>query len=357
MERVGHAPEGARDETCFGAQSRSLRSRCVRFTSTVTRHGATLAAGWWGHTLPGRDSHPLDFCAEFRVGSATFSTPLSQGFSWRTHCLVLDGVYVRGADGQLCFHTLPRPTPEEVIDIARWTHEGIARVLARQGRSLDEFDDTFDVFADEQPALASCYGASLSDRQLLGASPGAQTRKLVHPVRELRSPDEALAEVGGVNVHVGSAIDANDRQRLERVCRYMTRPPVCQERLELSSTGQVVVRFKRAWRSGAHAVVLAPLDFIGRLVALIPAPRFNLTRYHGVFAARSKSRSEVVPGPVPKEPEPVQLRLAFGGEQARATLADEVETKPASRHPARAEDSSSLTGGRTSCSGCSLLRC
>ena len=245
-------------------------------------------------------------------------------------------MYVRDCDGRLCFHELDRPTPEEVIEIARWTYEGIARVLARQGRSLDEFDDTFDVFADEQPALASCYGASLSDRQLLGASPGAQTRKLVHPVRELRSSDEALAEVGGVNVHVGSAIDRHDRQRLERVCRYMTRPPVCQERLELSSSGQVVLRFKRAWRNGAHAVVLAPLDFISRLVALIPAPRFNLTRYHGVFAARSKHRSEVVPGPAPNEAsaEPVQLRLALDGEQARATLADEVETKkPASRHP------------------------
>ena len=111
--------------------------------------------------------------------------------------------------------------------------------------------------------------------------------------------------------------------------------PVCQERLELSSSGQVVLRFKRAWPNGAHAVVLAPLDFISRLVALIPKPHFNLTRYHGVFAARSKHRSEVVPGPAPKEAsaEPVQLRLAFGGEQARATLADEVETKRASRHP------------------------
>ncbi len=79
--------------------------------------------------------------------------------------------------------------------------------------------------------------ASLSDRQLLGSSPGAQTLELVHPVRERRSPDEALAEVGGVNVHVGSAIDGSDRQRLERVCRYMTRPPVCQERPELSSAG------------------------------------------------------------------------------------------------------------------------
>jgi len=82
--------------------------------------------------------------------------------------------------------------------------------------------------------------------------------------------------------------------------------------------------------------VCAPLDFIGRLVALIPAPHFNLTRYHGVFAARSKLRSKVVPGPAPKEAsaEPVQLRLALDGEQLRATLADEVEAKPTySRHP------------------------
>ena len=79
----------------------------------------------------------------------------------------------------------------------------------------------------------------------------------------------------------------------------------------------------------------APLDFIGRLVALIPAPHFNLTRYHGVFAARSKLRSKVVPGPAPKEAsaEPVQLRLALDGEPVRAALADELEAKPVSRHP------------------------
>lgn len=43
----------------------------------------------------------------------------------------------------------------------------------------------------------------------------------------------------------------------------MTRPPVCQERLEVSSSGQVVYRFRRAWRSGAHAVVLDP-KIVGR---------------------------------------------------------------------------------------------
>lgn len=86
------------------------------------------------------------------------------------------GQYVRDAEGQLCFHTLPRPTPEEVTQVARWTYEGIARVLARQGPSLDGFGDTVDELADEQPALASCYSASVSDCQLLGAAPGEKKR-------------------------------------------------------------------------------------------------------------------------------------------------------------------------------------
>lgn len=134
--------------------------------------------------------------------------------------------------------------------------------LARRGRSLDGFDDAVDELADEQPALASGYGASAGDRQLPGASPGEQTRKLVHPVRELASPDEALAEVGGVNVHVGPAIDGRDRERRERLCRYLARPPVCQERLAVTESGHVVVHFNNAWRNGAHAVVLEALDFV-----------------------------------------------------------------------------------------------
>jgi hypothetical protein len=62
------------------------------------------------------------------------------------HCLVLDGVYVRGPAGPLHFHALPRPTLEQVAEVARWTHEAIARVLARRGRTLDGFDAA----ADEQ---------------------------------------------------------------------------------------------------------------------------------------------------------------------------------------------------------------
>ena len=55
------------------------------------------------------------------------------------------------------------------------------------------------------------------------------------------------------------------------------------------------VPLENAWRNGAHAVVLHPLDFIARLAALVPKPRVNLTRFHGVFAPNSKHRALVTP--------------------------------------------------------------
>ena len=45
----------------------------------------------------------------------------------------------------------------------------------------------------------------------------------------------------------------------------------------------------------ATHVVFEPLDFIARLAALVPNPRVNLTRYHGVFAPNHPLREQVTP--------------------------------------------------------------
>ena len=42
-------------------------------------------------------------------------------------------------------------------------------------------------------------------------------------------------------------------------------------------------------------VVFEPLDFMARLAALVPTPRVNLTRYHGVFAPNHRLREQVTP--------------------------------------------------------------
>jgi hypothetical protein len=49
------------------------------------------------------------------------------------------------------------------------------------------------------------------------------------------------------------------------------------------------------WRDGTTHILFEPLDFIARLVALVPKPRVNLTRFHGVFAPNSKHRALVTP--------------------------------------------------------------
>ena len=47
-------------------------------------------------------------------------------------------------------------------------------------------------------------------------------------------------------------------------------------------------------------VIFEPLDFIARLAALVPKPRVNLTRFHGVFAPNSKHRAQITPNKAKK---------------------------------------------------------
>jgi hypothetical protein len=89
--------------------------------------------------------------------------------------------------------------------------------------------------------------------------------------------------------------EADQRSKLERLCRYITRPPIATKRLSIDDRGRVVYRYKRPFRDGSTHVVLEPLDFIARLAALVPRPRLNLTRFHGVFAPNFKHRDKIVP--------------------------------------------------------------
>lgn len=52
---------------------------------------------------------------------------------------------------------------------------------------------------------------------------------------------------------------------------------------------------KRPWSDGTTHVLFSPQELIERLVALIPPPRANLVRYHGVLAPNAKSRKFIVP--------------------------------------------------------------
>ena len=93
------------------------------------------------------------------------------------------------------------------------------------------------------------------------------------------------------------AFKALQRDRIERLCRYVTRPALALERLSQNAAGQVVYTLKTPYRDGTTHVVFEPLDFMAKLAALVPRPRAHLVRYHGILAPHAKQRSQVVPMP------------------------------------------------------------
>ena len=58
----------------------------------------------------------------------------------------------------------------------------------------------------------------------------------------------------GMNLHAATTADGRDRKQLERICRYLLRPPFAHDAVTALPGGRVRVSFKAPWRSGtAHA--------------------------------------------------------------------------------------------------------
>ena len=110
----------------------------------------------------------------------------------------------------------------------------------------------------------------------------------------------------------------------EETCRYITRPALSDERVQVNAVGQVELKLKTPWRDGTTHLVMRPLEFMQRLAALVPRPRLHLIRFHGALAPNAKLRAQVVPqGPPAHAPAPTE---------AAADAECEVETVLARPH-------------------------
>ena len=98
-----------------------------------------------------------------------------------------------------------------------------------------------------------------------------------------------LGQAAGFSLHAGVAVKGDQRGKLERLCRYIARPAVSERHLSLTPAGKVRYQLKTPYRDGTTHVIFEPLDFIAKLAALVPKPRVNLTRFHGVFAPTSQA--------------------------------------------------------------------
>lgn len=193
------------------------------------------------------------------------------------HTLVLDGVYTDGA----VFHPLSPPTPAELARLTRVIAKRVGRALVRLGYGGD---DAIRNLAEAEPSVASLVAESVAFPE----------ERLIDP--DLTRPGQASAQHAHFNLHAWTTVAAGDLAARERLCRYILRPPISDDRLKALSDGKVALTLKTPWRDGTTAIVLTAVQLVARLAALIPRPGQNLVRYHGVLAAHAQDRAAIVPG-------------------------------------------------------------
>ena len=98
---------------------------------------------------------------------------------------------------------------------------------------------------------------------------------------------------GGFSLDASVRIEGHDRPGLERLLRYCARPPFALERIERGDEERILYHLPKPTPGGQTRLTLLPLEFIGRLAALIPAPRLHRHRYHGVLAPNARLRPAV----------------------------------------------------------------
>jgi hypothetical protein len=151
------------------------------------------------------------------------------------------------------------------------------------------------------------------------------------------------AKIAGFSLHAARVVPAQDRDALEKLCRYGLRPPFSQERLSQRSDGRIVYRLRKPWPNaqGANCLVFEPNDFLRRLAALVPAPYTNLVRYHGVFAGRSRWR-KLLPVQPRKTPGAMgEPRAAIDPNRSQLSLFEDNRAEAASTPGAPAASSAS----------------
>jgi hypothetical protein len=186
-------------------------------------------------------------------------------FSPHFHSWLPDGVCYLDAAGQLTFHRLEPPTNADIQALVMRIHRRIERCI--ETSDVFDIDDEHDGLSEQPPS------------QLLPAS-----------LSVLRPHKPRCATFEGTSLHADLATRANDRKTLERFLRYGLRHPFSLKRLAQRPDGTVLLELRKPLAGGQTHIPFEPLDFLRRLAAIVPPPRLNLVRFHGVFAPRAKLR-------------------------------------------------------------------
>mgnify|MGYP001826475941 CR=1 FL=1 len=104
----------------------------------------------------------------------------------------------------------------------------------------------------------------------------------------------------GFSVQNRVVVEPEDQAAVERLARYIMRPPISLERMSWEGSGEVRYRRKRGHENAGlgerEVESFDPGEFLARVIMHIPEPRRHLVRYYGWYSnvSRGKRRKEAV---------------------------------------------------------------
>jgi hypothetical protein len=168
------------------------------------------------------------------------------------HLLVLDGVYVKEEDN-VRFKPVKAPNNEELTALIYRISERVGSYLLCQGLLVQDAENSsLNLESMEAGAMDDLIGSSITYRIAVGAHQGrkAFTVQRLPPKAEVASGCTRVVKVAGFSLHADVAALGHEREKLERLCRYITRPALSIQRLSLTSQGDVVYQLKTPYRDG-----------------------------------------------------------------------------------------------------------
>jgi hypothetical protein len=210
------------------------------------------------------------------------------------HVLALDGGY-NFEHSKARFHRAGALHPEQLQALLSTVITRVTRTLVRAGVLMAEDEQPYLDLAMDSP-YEQLAGAAI--RYVIAAGPqaGRATMRLHDPLLAVEPSGARTKPLttarDGFSLNCAVACEAHERAKLERVCRYMARGPIAQERLSVDGDGLVVLELKRAFSDGTTHVLFEPQDFtapahpcargisaslhvIARLAALVPRPKLE----------------------------------------------------------------------------------
>jgi hypothetical protein len=185
--------------------------------------------------------------------------------------------------GRPRFRWVKAPTSADLNHLTHTIARRVGRFLERQGLLERDAENSYlSGDAGEGGPLDQLLGHSITYRVAVGPHAGRKVFTLQTLPSCTEPFDATVGKVAGSSLHAGVAARKDERKKLERLCRYIARPAVSEKRLSLLSNGHVRYELKTPYRDGTTHVIFEAMDFIARLVALVPKPRVNLTRFRCV---------------------------------------------------------------------------